>query len=818
MSALWQDLRYAARALGKNPGFTLVAVAILALGVGANTAVFGWVRELVLSPLPGVVQADRMVAIETRTPAGTRIDSSYADYVDLAEGATSFSGIVAFQERHVNLGEKDASRRLYALFVSGNYFEVLGVRPQLGRAFVPDEVRIPGGHPVAVIGHGFWGSHFGFDPQVVGKTLRLNDQDLTVVGVTPPQFKGTLNGLNFEVYVPLAAAGRLGGEVGGDRARLAGNRTNRWLAMMGRLRPGTSPRQAQTEAAVLAARLARTFPDSNRGLGFVVEPIWKATYGASSRFAAVFLALFAAVGLVLLIACTNVANLLLVRATGRRREIAVRLALGATRRRLVQQLVTESVLLACAGGVAGFLLVPYVNRLLAGLAPAGIPLPIDLVPALDARLFGFGLAVSLLAGVLAGLVPALQASRPNVAEGLGDGTAGGGTSPRRQRLRRGLVVTQIALALVLLTTTGLFLASLRNANRIDPGFDRSNVLLVGFDFPASIDRTHARPFYTQLLRRVAAIPGVVAASYGNHTPLWLEGGDWEDVRVDGYTPGPDESMKIDVTLTWPRYFSVMRMPLLAGRDFDEQDDAQSGRVAIVNQAFAARYLGGAQAVGSRIWILDHETTVVGVARTAKYRSLTEAPRPFVYLPQLQTLPSGTALHVRVAPATDLGTTLAAIRGEVRAIDPRVATVGASLAEATEAAVLPQTVGARLLGALGMLALLIASIGVYGLMAYSVTQRRREIGVRVALGASPADVRGIFLREATRTAALGLGAGLAASLAATRLLASLLVDVRPDDPIVFAAVLAALGACALAASWIPARRAAGIDPMEALRCD
>jgi putative ABC transport system permease protein len=816
MTDLIRDVRYALRSLGKSGAFTAVAVATLALGIGANTALFGWVRSLLLSPLPGVAKASEIVAIETRTPAGTRIDSGWADFEDLRAQASSFSGVIAFQERHVTLQEQRGARRLYALFVSGNYFDELGVPARLGRTFLPEEGRVPGGAPVAVLGYGFWRQHFASDTAAVGKTVRVNDQELTVVGVAPPEFKGTINGLNFELYIPVAAAPRLGGEVGGSRAELDGNRTTRWLAMMGRLRPGTERRLAQIELDAIATRLAAAYPDSNRGMGFVVEPVWKATYGAPARFGLVVVALFAAVGLTLLTACANVAGLLLVRASARRREIALRIALGATRRTVIRQLVTESVVLALAGGLAGLLVIPQVNALIVGILPPGIPLPLDLDPPLDAKIFAFAFALSLATGVLFGLLPALQSSRPDVQQALQEGTPGAGAAPGRQRLRRALVVAQLALAVVLLAATGLFLVSLRNAARIDPGFDRQGVLLVGFDFPAAIDRTSAIPFYRRLLERVAALPGVEAASYGNHPPLWIEGGDWDEVAVDGYTPGPDENMKIDVTLTWPGYFALMRMPLSGGRDFTERDDTRSQRVSIVNEAFASRYLANRPPLGARIRVSGSETVVVGVVRTAKYRNLTEPPRPFVYLPQLQTLPAGTALHVRVAPGTPEGPTIARIQEQVRSIDPRVATVGALLAQATETAVLPQMLGARFLGALGVLALLLSSLGIYGVTAYAVSRRTREIGVRVALGARPSEVQGLVLREGLRLIALGLALGLAGAIAVTRLLGGLLIDVRPNDAGVLAAVVLVLAASAIVATWLPARRAAGLDPARALR--
>jgi predicted permease len=817
MAALIQDLRYALRNLGRSPGFSAVAVTILGLGLGANTAIFGWVRSLVLEPLPGVERSDRILAVETLTPARTRIDSSFADYADLAVQSRAFSGLIAFQERHATLSASDGARRIYPLFVSGNYFDVLGVRAALGRTFRPDEVRIPGGLPVAVIGFGFWARHFGFDPHVVGKAVRVNDRELTIVGVAPPEFKGTINGLNFEIYIPLAANPLLGGEVGDDRSRLAGNRTNRWLDVMGRLAPGADTASARAELETVAARLAKAYPDSNRGLSFTAEPVRKASYGASGLLSPVVTALFAAVGLVLLIACSNVANLLLVRATARRREFAVRLALGATRGRLVRQLVTESVVLALAGAAVGLLVVPYVNALFNALLPTGA-LPADLIPALDVRVFAFGFVLALTAGVLSGLAPALQMSRPNVDRDLREGGAGSGLGRSPQRLRRGLVTAQLALALMLLAGAGLVVESLWNARRLDPGFDPTHVVIVGFDFPAALDRMHSVPFYRSLLERTAAVPGVVAASYGNHVPLWVEGGDWEEIRVDGYTPGPDENMKIDVTQTWPGYFAVMRMPIITGRDFTEHDDRNSRGVAIVNQAFASRYLKGRPAVGSRFRLWGEDVEIVGVVQTARYRSLTEAPRPFIYLPQLWILPPGTALHARIAPGASSASVVARIRDEARSIDARVATEGALLSDLTSAALVPQAVGARLLGALAGVALLISAVGVYGLMAFSVARRRREIGIRVALGARPSEVQRIVMSEAVRLTAIGLAGGLAGAVAATRLLRGLLIGVQPADPVVLAAVALTLGGSALLASWLPARRAARTDPMLALRAE
>ena len=814
MSSILSDLRYAARMLRRSPGFALVAVATLALGIGANTAVYGWLRRVLLAPLPGVEAPDAMVSLETRTQDGTRIDSGWPDYSDLSETLKSFDGIVAFQTRHVTLSGRDESNRAYALFVSGNYFDVLGVHPEVGRTFLPAEGAPPAAVPVVVISDGFWERRFAREKDVVGKNVRLNGRDFTVVGVAPPDFKGTINGLNFDFYVPLAATRLFGGELAGSRSVLVGNRTTRWLAMMGRLRPGASLEAANAELATAGERLARDFPDSNRGMGFVAEPIGAATYGVGARLGGIVGALFTAVGLVLLIACVNVANLLLARSSTRRREIAVRLALGASRSRLVRQLLCESLLLSTAGGIAGLLLVPWINALLLALLPS-TPLPLDLTPRLDPAIFLFGLGVSVLSGILFGLAPALQASRPDLAEALkesGSALSGGA----RPRLRRALVVSEVALALLLLVTTGLFVKSLSVAETMDPGFDRTNVLVFGFDMTGDLAGVRAIPFYGELLRRARALPGVVSASYGNHVPLGLEGGDWEETSIDGYVPGPNENMKIYVDDVWPGYFQTLKIPILAGRDFIEGDAAGTQPVAVVNDTFARRYLSGRDPLGRTIRMGDDAIRIVGVVPSIKYRSLALPAPPLVYLPHLQAAPAGTALWVRLKPGIDRAPIVARVRRDADSIAPGTATLSLTFAEATEGAVAPQKLGARLLGALGALALVLASIGIYGLMSYSVARRRREIGIRMALGARPSDVLQQIVGEGMRLAALGVVLGLAGAAATTRLLGGLLIGESPTDPLIFASVAAILAGTALAANVFPALKAAGVSPMAALR--
>ena len=814
MTTLFQDLRYAARMLRKSPGFTVVAVATLALGIGANTAIYGWLRRVLLAPLPGAASPGSIVSIETRTPDGGRIDSGWPDYTDLRDSARSFDGIIAFQSRHVTLAGKTESRRAYALFVSGNYFDVLGVRAERGRTFLPAEGAPPAATPVAVISDGLWARRFDRAPDVVGRSVRLNGRDFTIVGVAPPAFKGTINGLNFDLYVPLAATRLLGGELEGSRSRLVGNRETRWLAMMGRLRPGISLESAQAELETIAARLARDNPGTNRNMGFVAERINTATYGVGERLGGIVVALFVAVGLVLLIACVNVANLLLARASARRREIAVRLALGASRGRLVRQLLCESLLLSAAGGLAGLLIVPWVNAILLALLPSS-PLPLDLEPSLDGAVFAFGFGLSVLSGLLFGLTPALQASRPDLAEALkeaGSALSGGA----RPRLRRALVVSEVALALLLLVTTGLFLRSLSAAQAINPGFERSNVLVFGFDTSGDVSGTRAIPFYGELLRRVRSLPGVVSASYGNHVPLGLEGGDWEETSVDGYVPGPGENMKIYVDDVWPGYFQTLKIPLLAGRDFLDLDAAGRQPVAIVNEAFAKRYLAGRSPLEATLRIGGAPMRIVGVIPSIKYRSLSEPATPHVYLPHLQAAPNGTALWVRLRPGADRAPLVARVRRDADAISPGTATLSLTFFQATEGAVAPQRLGARLLGALGAVALLLAAIGIYGLMSYSVARRTREIGIRMALGARPSNVLGQIVGEGMRMAGAGIALGLLGAAAATRLLAGLLIGESPTDPAIFLAVPAILLATALAANAVPALRAAGVSPMTALR--
>ncbi len=804
MDRLLTDLRLALRSFAKSPGFTAAAVATLALGIGATTAVYGWLDLVLLRPLPGVARAEEVVAVETVTPSGSRIDSSYLDYRDLREGSRGFSGLIAFQHRPVAFLGREAERR-EALFVSENYFDVLGIRPLHGRL-----LDATSGSAV-VLGNGFFQRAFAGNPSVVGRTVTIGGQPFVVAGVVPASFKGTVNGLAFDLYVPLPEAWRvLGGR--DDRWR---NRQNRWLAVMGRLAPGTSLASVRAEVDAFGRRLAAALGESNAGLTLTAVRPEQATYGAGSRAGGVFVALLGAVSVVLLIACANVANLLLARASIRSRELALRAALGAGQGRLLGQLLTESCVLSVLGGAAGLSLIAPIDALLRSVFPEG-PLPISLEPRLDLRVAAFAAAVTLGTGLLCGLAPALLVRRLGVGTVLGDAGRGGSGGPGRTRLRSLLVVAETALALVLLVATGLFLRSLDNAQRVDTGFARGNVLLAGIDLPAAWDDAKRSAAYRAIEDRVARLPGVEGAAFGNYVPLGYDGGDWERVEVAGYVPARDENMRIYWSRVSPSYFSVMKVPLLAGRGLTDADAASARRVIVVNEAFTRRYLAGREPIGATVRFHGGEAEIVGVVKTGKYHGLAEAPTPFFYAPHAQYVPGGSALHLRTSvPPQSLA---AAVRREVTAVDPGIAALTLTLEQVTGAAYAIQRMAARLLSALGLLALLLASVGIYGVASYSVAQRTREIGVRVALGARPADVLAGVVGGMARLTGIGLVLGALLALGATRVLAGLLIGVGAFEPLTWIAVPSILAAVAVLASLVPALRAASVDPVIALRAE
>ncbi|MCA1591405.1 MAG: ABC transporter permease [Acidobacteria bacterium] len=834
MRNLWQDLRYAVRMLLKNPGFTAVAVISLALGIGANTSIFSFVNAILLRPLP-VAEPERLAFVYSGSRSDPYNVSSYPDYVDYRDKNEVLSDLVAYSGINVSLNTDDQPEQISGLIVTGNYFDALGVRAALGRTFLPDEDRTPGARPVAVIGHALWQGRFMGDPSIVGKQMLLNGQSFTIVGVAPKNFDGTDVGRANDIYVPMMMQAVVrpprGGYSGEMNPDLLAVRGSSWLEIIGRLKPGVTIAQAQAAMTTLAKGMEQAYPQTNKDQLATLSPASKGDPTQRGTLLSVAGLLTAVVGLVLLIACANVANLLLARASGRRREISIRLALGASRGRLIRQLMTESVLLALVSGVVGLLLAVWLVDALQSYTPPGNFFPVAFDFSLDTRVLGFALLISLLTGVIFGVAPALQASNPNLVPALKDETMVlPGRGVRRFSLRNVLVVAQVALSLVLLVCAGLFLRSLRQAQSIDPGFDPSHVL----SMPLNVNLLHytkpqAQEFYRRVIERVEALPGVESATLTRTPPLsgasrqstvLVEGGQGPAAASNSEGGGlPSENPNITLASSVAlKYFQTLSIPLLRGRDFDERDREGAPGVVIINETFARRYFPSEDPLGKRLSLSGAKgpwLEVVGLARDGKYITLGEMPAPFVYQPLMQRHESGMVLLVRAGG--DPSNLVTGIRRETQALERNLPVTNFRLmTEMLNTSLFPARMGAVLLGVFGLLALLLASVGLYGVMAYSVARRTREIGIRMALGARSGDVLGLVLREGMTLVGIGVVLGVAVAFAATRMLAGFLYGVSTSDPATFAGVTVALAATALVASFIPARRAARVDPAISLR--
>jgi predicted permease len=811
MQTLWQDLRFGARMLFKQPGFTLIAVVTLSLGLGANTAIFSLVNTVLLRPLP-IPQPERVFEITPLQKGADVGATSYPLYKDLRDRNQVLEGLAAYRFVPLSLSQNGNNERLWGYLVSGNYFDLLGVRAAQGRMFTQEEDRTPGAHPVAVLSYGYWQRRFGGDPNLVGRTITINNHSFTVVGIAPPEFNGTVLIFSPEIYAPINMAKQI--EPGEDWLESRGSGV---LQTIGRLKPQVTAAQAKAALDALMAQLGPAYPGyenfrfSLTPPGLIVPMLRNATLG----FAGVLLGV---VSLVLLIACTNLANLLLARSARRRKEIAVRLALGATRFRLVRQLLTESALLAVMGGAVGALLAWWLVELaMAFKPPVDFALTIDL--RMDWRVLVFTLGVSLLTGVLTGLAPALQATKPDLIPALKDETSLGGY--RRARLRSALVVAQVALSLVLLAGAGLIVRSLQQVQTVGPGFDIEHTVTASVDLNLQgYDEARGVAFQKQLLARIEALPGVRAASYTGNLPLNLDrSSDTFYVEGQPFTRQSDLP-EILVTSVWPRYFETMDIPLLAGRDFTTRDGGERARVAIVNESFARRYWPGQSAVGKRFSEDGPNNPfweIIGVVKDSKYFSLGEDSQPFVYFPMMRDYDGAIALVVRASGEPQ--SLLNALRHEVRQLDANLPVYDAkTMREHMRLSLFPLRTGAWVAGSFALLALGLAGLGIYGVMSYATEQRTREIGIRMALGAQGGDVLRLVIRQGLRLALIGLALGLAGALALTRLMTSVLYGVSATDALTFAGVTLVLALVVVLACWIPARRATRVDPLVALRCE
>jgi predicted permease len=808
----FRNLRHALRQLARSPGFTAVAVLTLSIGIGANTAIFSVVNDLLLRPPAHVAEPERIVSIWTSDFSGPPYGaSSYPDYEAFREQRDVLADVAAYGLVPGNLVDAEETVRLKIEEVTPNYFNVLGIRAAHGRLLVAGAADERA--PVVVLDHSLWRNRFGADPAVVGRTVRINAGTFTIVGVAPEGFEGGQRAFGgVDAWVPLEA-------LDGDGASRRAERGSRGLMLLGRLQPGVSLEQVRARFAVVASQLLAAYPGewrdvTNRGRAITILPESESRVPPELRGAVVgFLSLLlAGFALVLLICCVNVANLLLARGAARVRDVAIRVSLGASRARLVRQLMTESVTLAALGCGGAILMTYAAAGALARFRPPGdLTLDVDV----DWRVLGFALAAAVAAAGIFGLAPALNLTRLGASAALKDGALAA-VGKRRFGLRGALIAAQVSVSLVLLVCAGLFLRSLEHAATVDPGFDADNVVVASFDLRTQgYTEPRGRAFYTALTERIASLPDVRAVTLAQRVPLSGDGGR-RRAGVEGYEPQPGEDMEFNFNVVGPEYFEVMRVPLVNGRGFTPADREGASQVAVVNETFAARYWPGQDPIGKRLTSFSGATSIeiVGVARDGKYQTLMEAPLPYIYRPFLQDYEEMT-LHVRVARNAD--TFLPLLSSEVRAVDSELPIVRlASMRSATAFATFPQRVAATLLGACAGLALLLAAVGLYGVVAYAVSQRTREIGIRMALGAGHRAVVRMVLAGSMKVVGFGLALGFALSLAAGRAVESFLGDVSSADPIALVMAPLVMIACALIASWLPARRAARIDPMRALR--
>jgi predicted permease len=812
MTSFWQDVRYSLRMITKTPGFAAIAILTLALGIGANTTIFTWINSTLLNPIPGLASPREVVSLSLGRGAENPFPFTYPDLEAMRDGQQSFVGITAANITPMSLTTKGKPERVWGTVASANYFDVLGVRPILGRGFLPEEDRKPGGAPVAVISYRMWQTHFGANPDIVGQTIELNQHPYTIVGVTPAVFQGSQTGVRSEIWIPIMMEEQLI-----PRNDLIHDHHYFWLVVLGRLKPRVGPQQAQEEMTVLLKREVKNYPEEHRGHDSVtVYPLWRSPFGANQFLSTMLPILMTIAGLVLLLACANVANLMLVRSVGRRREIAIRVSLGASRWRLVRQLLVESLVLALAGGAVALAITLWSAGTFMKFIPTS-DFPISLNMRADRTVLLATFVIAVLTGVIFGILPALRTSNEAPVSVLKEDTGSASGGVRKGRLASGLVVAQISLSLLLLVCAGLFIRSFMRAQQINPGFNSHNVLMVSYDlFTAGYSEEKGAEFDRELVGKLEALPGMQSVALANRVPLGFGGGSTA-VKPEGYVSRPNESMETQVAIITPNYFQTLQIPMVQGRDFTLQDTKSSQRAVIVSEAFANRYWPNQEALGKQLNsdLTNEWFTVVGLARDSKVNGLNEKPMPFVYLPLYQVYRATMIITARTT-----GDPLAAGRSVERAIHEMngdLAVFDVTTLEWREAfASFPQRVAGTFVGAFGLLALVLAAVGIYGVTAYSTRQRTHEIGIRMALGASKQDVLRLVLGHGLRLTLLGVVLGLAVSFALTRYLGSLLLGVTSTDALTFSTVAILLCAVALFACFIPARRAMRVDPLVALR--
>ena len=799
--------------LRRSPGFSILAVLCLTLGIGTNAAVFSWIEGILIRPYPLVAHQDRMVALfGTRQGTTDKEGLSYPDFLDLQKNSTLFESFIVDRITGTTLSIGDRAERASGGIVSANYFDTLGVKPILGRGFRPEEGEGRNAHPVTVISYLTWKDRYKGDPDIIGKTQVLDGVRHTIIGVAPEKFHGTFIGYSFNFWVPTSMQ-----ETFDSTGYKLEDRGARWIEGYAFLKPGVMRQQAQAELNAIAQRLENDFPETNRGHGFEILPLWKTPFNAVANLSPTLGITTGVAFFVLLIACANVSNLLLARSLLRRHEMTMRLALGAGRRRLIRQLFTEGLLLSVIAAGGGIMVAYWCRNALVLISPTRTPgITIDYPGQLDWRVLGLSVAVCIGSTMLLALVPAVQASHVDLAGALkseGSGLVGGSG---RSRVRSVLVFVQVALSFVLIAGTGLLLRSLVLMQNSDPGFSTRNVVVSAADlFSAGYKPDRAQIFYEHMLERIRPLPGVQSVALARVRPFSYTVYSSAPLEIEGYRPPRNEQVAADYNQVGEGYFATIGIPIIAGREFTRNDDENAPAVAIVNETMAAKYWPGKNAIEQRLKVKDKWMEVVGVAKNAKYEGMLEAPKPFFYVPVRQNFFVQNGFIIRTDQSAFA--IMNALARELHALDPNLAPMDTiTLQQQVDRMSYPQRLAVALLAIFGGMALLLASIGLYAVMSYAVSQSTRELGMRIALGA---DTRGllrlVFSRGLQLTAA-GIVIGGIAALILTRLMGNLLYKVSPHDPLAFGSALVVITIASLAACFLPAWRATRIDPVQALR--
>src|ERR1700687_3189796 len=805
-----QDLRFGFRMLRRSPGFSILAILCLTLGIGANAAVFSWVEGILFRPYPAVTHQEQLFAL-TGTARGEPELTSWPDILDLQRSCTLIDSFIVTKIMGTTLSIGDRAEVTVGSIVSANYFDAIGVHPILGRGCEPGEDVGRNAHAVTVISYQLWKGRLKGDPQIIGKTQRLNNVMHMIVGVAPEGFYGTFVGWAMQFWVPASMEETF--EAGGYKLE---DRGARWIEAFVRLKPGVTLSQAQQEISAVAQRLETDYPATNRGRGIMLWPLWHTPFNNANTLLPTLEIMLAVVVCVLLIACANVGNLLLVRSFARRHEMTVRLAIGAGRGRLLKQLLTEGLLLSLLGACGGLLVAHWCRHALVLLFPARGGVSMYLPGEIDWRVLALSTGVCLMATLLLWLVPAIQTGKIDLAGALKADSAGVVGGGGRAWVRSGLVVMQVSLSFVLLVGAGLLMQSLQRVRATSPGFSTRGVLVTAVNLVAAgYDAPRAQSFQDELIERVKALPGVESAAFGRMTPLSYGSFSSTAIAVDGYQPPPEEQSTVQYNEVGPGYFATIGIPLVSGREFTRADDEKAALVAVVNETMVVQYWRGRNPIGERVQVKGRWMQVVGVAKDSKYESVREIPKPFFYVPLRQNFSRGAGLHIRTPLNPE--TMATALAREVHALDGNLALYEViSLQEQLDRSTSPQMVAVTLVGVLGGLALLLAAIGLYGVMSYAVSQSTRELGLRMALGADAPNLLRLVLSRGLALTAGGVALGAAAALGLTRLLGSLLYKVSPRDPLAFASAFLVMTIASLAACFLPAWRATRTDPARTLR--